>query len=141
MSLVDRHEIGMLSSVMRALKHTEAHALRRQRPSWRSSAAVVGSAIGVAVGPAASAGRCRSGTRLNTLRGGLRVTTPIETSVVRTTTVGHSTQSRYRSIRARWMLGTAPLHVSTAHPFSPAELERLKAYRLAVLTGFFSDWP
>ena len=39
MSLVDRHEIGMLSSVMRALKHMEAHALRGQRPSWRSSAA------------------------------------------------------------------------------------------------------
>ena len=39
MSLVSCHEMGMLSSVMRALKHMEAHALRRQRASWRSSAA------------------------------------------------------------------------------------------------------
>jgi hypothetical protein len=31
-------------------------------------------------------------------------------------------------------------HVSTAHPFSPAELKRLKAYRLAVQAGFYSDW-
>jgi hypothetical protein len=38
------------------------------------------------------------------------------------------------------MFSTAPLPVSTAHPFSPAELERLKAYRLAVQAGFFSDW-
>jgi predicted protein tyrosine phosphatase len=54
MNLVDRHEIGMLSSVMRALKHMEeAHALRGQCPSSRSSAAAVGSAIGVAVGPTA----------------------------------------------------------------------------------------
>jgi hypothetical protein len=45
MSLVDRHEIGMLSSVMRALKHMEVHALRRQRPRWRSSAAAVGPAV------------------------------------------------------------------------------------------------
>jgi hypothetical protein len=52
MSLVDRHAMGMLSSVMRALKHMEAHALRGQRPSSRSSAAAVGSAIGVAMGPA-----------------------------------------------------------------------------------------
>jgi len=42
MSLVDRHEMGMLSSVMRALKHMEVHALRRQRPRWRWSAAAVG---------------------------------------------------------------------------------------------------
>jgi hypothetical protein len=48
MSLVSCHEIGMLSSVMRALKHMEAHALRGQRPSWRSSAATIGSAIGLA---------------------------------------------------------------------------------------------
>jgi hypothetical protein len=39
MSLVSCHEIGMLSSVMRALKHMEAHALSGQRPSRRSSAA------------------------------------------------------------------------------------------------------
>jgi len=52
MSLVDRHAIGMLSSVMRALKHMEAaHALRGQRRSSRSSAAAVGSAIGVAMRP------------------------------------------------------------------------------------------
>ena len=52
MSLVDRHERGMLSSVMRALKHIEAHALRGQPPIWRSSAAAVGSAIGAAMRPA-----------------------------------------------------------------------------------------
>jgi hypothetical protein len=51
MSLVDRHTTRMLSSVMRALKHIEAHALRQQHSSWRSSAAAVGSAVGVAVGP------------------------------------------------------------------------------------------
>jgi hypothetical protein len=45
MSLVDRHATGMLSSVMRALKHMEAHALREQRPSSRSSAAAVGPAV------------------------------------------------------------------------------------------------
>jgi hypothetical protein len=38
MSPVDRHAMGMLSSVMRALKYSEAHALRGQRPSWRPSA-------------------------------------------------------------------------------------------------------
>jgi hypothetical protein len=47
MSLVDRHEIGMLGSVMRALKHMEVHALG----GLRSSAAAV-SPIGVAMGPA-----------------------------------------------------------------------------------------
>jgi hypothetical protein len=36
MSLVDRHKMGMLSSVMRALKHMEAHALRGQR-RWLKS--------------------------------------------------------------------------------------------------------
>jgi hypothetical protein len=51
MNQVDCHETGMLSSVMRALKHMEAHALRGQRPSWRSSAAAVRSAIGMAMGP------------------------------------------------------------------------------------------
>ena len=45
MSLVDRHAMGMLSSVMRALKHMQAHALRGQRPTWRSSAAAVGAAV------------------------------------------------------------------------------------------------
>jgi len=44
MSPVDRQAMDMLSSVMRALKHTEARALRGQR----SSAAAVGSAIGAA---------------------------------------------------------------------------------------------
>ena len=44
MSLVDLHDIGMLSSVMRALKHVQVHESRGQRPSWRSSAAAVGSA-------------------------------------------------------------------------------------------------
>ena len=39
MSPVDCHEMGMLSSVMRALKHMEAYALYGQRPSWRSSVA------------------------------------------------------------------------------------------------------
>jgi hypothetical protein len=53
MSLVDRYAMGMLSSVMRALTHMEAHALHGQRPSSRSSAATIGSAIGVAVGPVA----------------------------------------------------------------------------------------
>jgi DNA invertase Pin-like site-specific DNA recombinase len=48
MSLVNCHEMGMLISVMRALKHMEAHALRRQCPFGRSSAAAAGSAIGVA---------------------------------------------------------------------------------------------
>ena len=140
MSLVDHHAIGMLSSVMRALKHMEAHALRGQRCSWRLCAAV-GSAIDVAMGPVASAGRFRTGTKPeHSPIGGLRVTTAIGTSVVRTMIVGPSTQSRSRSIRARWMLGTAPLHVATAHPFSPAELQRLKAYRLAMLASFFSDW-
>jgi hypothetical protein len=47
MSPVDHFAIGMLSSVMRALTY-EAHALRGQRLSWRSSAVAVGSAIGVA---------------------------------------------------------------------------------------------
>jgi len=76
MSLVDCHEMGMLSSVMRALKHMEARALRGQRPS----VAAAGSAIGVAVGPAASAGRCRTGTKPEHAPiGGLRVTTPIGT--------------------------------------------------------------
>jgi hypothetical protein len=51
MSQVDRHAMGMLSSVMRALTHMEAHALRGQRPASRSSAAAVGSAIGVAMRP------------------------------------------------------------------------------------------
>jgi len=46
MSLVDRHEMGMLSSVMRALKHT--------------GTATVGSAIDAAVGPGDAA--CRSAT-------------------------------------------------------------------------------
>ena len=49
MSLVDRHEIGMLSSVMRALTHMEAHALRGRR----SSAATVPSTIGPAMRPVA----------------------------------------------------------------------------------------
>jgi hypothetical protein len=31
MSLVDRHAMGMLSSVMRALTHMDAHALRGRR--------------------------------------------------------------------------------------------------------------
>jgi hypothetical protein len=39
MSLVDRHELGMLSSVMRALKHTKSRASCGQRPPSRSSAA------------------------------------------------------------------------------------------------------
>jgi hypothetical protein len=52
MSVVARHAIGMLSLVMRALTHTEAHALRGQRSPSRSSAAAVGSAIGVAMRPA-----------------------------------------------------------------------------------------
>lgn len=52
MSLVDRHAMGMLSSVMRALKHMEAtHALRRQHPLRRLSAAAIRSAIGAAMGP------------------------------------------------------------------------------------------
>jgi hypothetical protein len=51
MSPVNRHAMGMLSSVMRALKHMEAHVLRGQRPSWQSSAAAVRSAIGVAIRP------------------------------------------------------------------------------------------
>jgi hypothetical protein len=128
MSLVDRHATGMLSSVMRALTHMEAHALRGRRPSWQSSAA-------------ASAGRFRTGIKPeHAAIGGLRVTGALGTRVVRTTIAGHSTQSRSRSIRGRWMPGTAPLHVSTAHPFSPAEQEALKAYRLAVQAGFYSDW-
>ena len=49
MSLVDRHAMGMLSSVMRALTHTEAHALRGRR----SSAAAVRSTIGAAMRPVA----------------------------------------------------------------------------------------
>jgi len=53
MSLVDCHAIGVLSSVMRALKQMEpVHALRGQRESSRSSAAGVGSAIGEATGRA-----------------------------------------------------------------------------------------
>jgi hypothetical protein len=52
MSQVDRHAIGMLSSVMQALKHTEARALRSHRPSSPSSAAAIRCAIGVAMGPA-----------------------------------------------------------------------------------------
>jgi len=119
MSLVDRHAMGMLSSVMRALTHTEAHALRGQRTSGQSSTAarVVRHLRDHGTRPLA-VGPC----------------------VVRTTIEGHSTQSRSRSIRGRRMLGTAPLNVPTAHPFRPAELERLKAYRLAVQAGFFSDW-
>jgi hypothetical protein len=49
MSQVDRHAMGMLSSVMRALKHMDAHALRGRR----SSAAAVGSVIHVAMRPVA----------------------------------------------------------------------------------------
>jgi hypothetical protein len=45
MSLVDRHAIDMLSSVMRALKHPEAHALDGQGPSGWSSAAAAGEAM------------------------------------------------------------------------------------------------
>jgi hypothetical protein len=48
MSPVDRHEMGMLSSVMRALKHPKPRPLCGQRPSWRAPAAAVGSAIGAA---------------------------------------------------------------------------------------------
>jgi hypothetical protein len=70
MSLVSCHELGMLSSVMRALKHREAHALHGQPLSGRPSAAAVGSAIGVAMRPVASADRFRTGTRLNTLQSG-----------------------------------------------------------------------
>jgi hypothetical protein len=55
MSLVDRHAMGMLSSVMRALKHMEAHALRGERPSSRSSAAAGGSEIEVAMAPVQAA--------------------------------------------------------------------------------------
>ena len=33
-----------------------------------------------------------------------------------------------------------PCPVSTACPFSPAELTRLTVYRRAVQAGFFSDW-
>jgi hypothetical protein len=52
MSLVDRHAMGMLSSVMRALTHMEAaHALRGRRSTWQSSAAAVRSAINVAIRP------------------------------------------------------------------------------------------
>jgi len=76
MSLVDCHEMGTLSSVMRALKHTKAaHALGGQRPSWRSSAAHLGSAMGAAADRWAAI-------------------------------VGYSRQSRSRSIRATWRLGT-----------------------------------
>jgi len=68
------------------------------------------------------------------------MTTAIRISaVVKNTVVGHSLQSRCRRIRARRTLGNAPLHLP-AYPFSPAELIRLNAYRLAVLAGFFSDW-
>ena len=52
MSPVDRREIGMPSSVMRALKHTDAHALPRHR-----FAAAVRSAIGTAMGLVAQQGR------------------------------------------------------------------------------------
>jgi len=136
MSLVERYAIDKRSSVMRALKHMEAHALPRHR-----LAAAVRPAIGVAVGPAACAGQFRAGIQPEHAPiGGSRVRAPGGPRVVRTTIVGQSTQSRFRSIAARWMPGTASLRVSTAHPFSPAELERLKTYRLAVLAGFFSDW-
>jgi hypothetical protein len=52
MSLVDRHDIRMLSSVMRALKHIEVHALPRHR-----FAAAIRSAIGTAMGLAAQQAR------------------------------------------------------------------------------------
>jgi hypothetical protein len=48
MSLVSCREIGMLSSVMRALTHMDAQVLRGQRPSWPSSAATPTATIGVA---------------------------------------------------------------------------------------------
>jgi hypothetical protein len=141
MSPVSCHAIGMLSSVMPALTHTEAHALRGQRSSRRSSAAAVGSSIGVAVRPAAGAGLLRAGAKPEHAPiGGSRVRAPGGPRVVRTTIVGQSTQSSFRSIRATWIPGTASLRVSTAHPFSPAELERLTTYRLAVQAGFYSDW-
>jgi hypothetical protein len=119
MSLVDCHSMSMLRSVMRALTHPEAHALRGQRSSEQSSTAAL-----------VVRHRRDHGTR----------PLAVEPCVVRTTMEGHSTLSRSRSIRGRRMLGTAPLNVPTAHPFSPAELERLKAYRLAVQAGFYSDW-
>ena len=121
MSPVDRREIGMPSSVMRAPKHMEeAHALRGQRASWRSFAAAL----------VVRDRRDHGSRRL-----------AVGPCVVRTTIVeGHSRQSACRRIRARWMLGTAPVPVSTTYLFSPAELERLKAYRVAVQAGFYSDW-
>ena len=120
MSLASCHEMGMPSSVMRAPKRMEeAHALRGQRASWRSFAEAL----------AVRDRRDRGSRRL-----------AVGPCVVRTTIVeGHSRQSASRRIGARWMLGTAPLPVST-YSFSPAELERLKAYRLAVQAGFYSDW-
>jgi hypothetical protein len=68
MSLVERQEMGMLSSVMRALTHMEAHALRGQRPSWRSSAAAVRSAIGVATRPVVQPGAVPQATPTATPR-------------------------------------------------------------------------
>ena len=41
MSQVDRHAMGMLSSVMRALKHMEAHALHGRRSSAAAMRPVV----------------------------------------------------------------------------------------------------
>jgi hypothetical protein len=52
MILVSCHAIGMLSSVKRALKHIEAHALPRHR-----IVAAVRSAIGTAMGLAAQQAR------------------------------------------------------------------------------------
>jgi hypothetical protein len=80
MSLVDRHAMGMQSSVMRALKHMEAHALPGQR-------------VGLV--------RCseRGLRRSHIPIGGITMTTAIETRVERTTLVGRSTVSACRSNR------------------------------------------
>jgi len=68
MSLVDRHAKGMPSSVMRALTHMEAHVLRGQHPSSRSSAAAVGSAIDVAMGPVVQPAAAHQASRTATPR-------------------------------------------------------------------------